>query len=231
MTKNTCRLGFTLVELTLSMAFIGILLMATVAVAIHFSSLYSKGIAMKSINQAGRELGDSIKRDAVGAAKVSAYYVSPATPGAGKLGRLCLGRYSYLWNVGDNLNTTEYAKYQFESTPIVMARILDTGYDYCKAPVAPATEYKNEVPKAAAQELLASDVGEYAIHNLQATRIPAVGTAGETSALFRVSYTIGTNDINSIDTVDRSCKPPNDANENFQFCSVNTFEIIARAEY
>lgn len=232
MTTNKNKLGFTLIELTLSMAFIGILLMATVAVAIHFSSLYSKGIAMKSINQAGRELGDIMVRDALSAARTKDVFVEPTKTGAGNMGRLCLGRYSYLWSSADGINTGDFATYSDDpTTTIIMARVLDVGATYCKE-TSPGT-YPTLVNKATAQELLPVTNGEYAIHSLEVSRIPDASVAATQEVLFNIRYTVGTNDTGSIDAGNQSCLPPDVANvnENFPFCSVNNFEVIARAEY
>lgn len=48
--------GFTIVEVTLAMAFLGILLILIAMVLVNISSLYQKGLVVKSVNSVGRGL-------------------------------------------------------------------------------------------------------------------------------------------------------------------------------
>lgn len=225
---NRDKNGFTLVELMIAMSFLGILLITMVTAIIHISNLYNKGVAIKSINQAGRDVGSAIRRDASNISSVAEPIVQPSDA-SGWLGRMCLGGYTYLWSPADKLAAGTAVKYTSTSTPVIMARVADGVGAYC---VKDGTgKYSTAVDKTTAQEMLPSENGDYAMHKLTLERIPPLGTAVAGETLYDVVYTIGTNDNGSIDTVDQSCKPPSggDANANFDFCAVNEFELIIRA--
>ena len=53
--------GFTLVELTLVMAFMSILLLSILTMTIYAGKLYTKGVTNKTMNQIGREIFDLMK--------------------------------------------------------------------------------------------------------------------------------------------------------------------------
>ena len=55
--------GFTIVELSLAMTFVSMLLLAIAMTAIQAGSLYNKGLVLESVNQAGRDIGDMLRRD------------------------------------------------------------------------------------------------------------------------------------------------------------------------
>ena len=105
MTRQCRRHGFTLIELMLAMAFVSVLLLAIATIAIQAGKLYNRGLTLKSINQSGREIGDTLRRDFLqaNAGKISgnanSAVVMVQAGGADRSGRLCLGDYSYVWNV------------------------------------------------------------------------------------------------------------------------------------
>lgn len=117
--------GFTLVELMLAMAFIGVLLVAVATTTQHMMRLYNKGSTLREINTVARtvvrDLQQSVggaspfavgyyapgaaqtPRVAVGLAQASQhnqhYYVAHNEHGQVVGGRLCTGTYSYVWNL------------------------------------------------------------------------------------------------------------------------------------
>lgn len=225
MTQTSTRSGFTLIELMLSMAFIGILLIATVATIIQVTNQYSKGITYKLINQAGRDLGVAIKRDAANVSGVGTPLVQPGS-NSGELGRLCLGSYTYVWSNPSKLRDHTATKYSDTSEEIVMARVADGGGSLC---VAAAGNYSTDIDKSVATEMLPNDKGDYAIHEITLDRIPAGGAvAGE--SLYSISYTIGTNDQGSIAS-SLKCELPSQATNNYNFCAINRFELMVQAGY
>lgn len=220
--------GFTLIELMLALSFIGVLLITMLLTIIHITNLYSKGLTIKSINQAGRDLGASIRRDATSLSSVATPLIQPDVAGAGELGRLCLGSFSYIWSPAAKLSDNTAVTYSDTTdTPIVLARVADAGGSYCRQ-LADGS-YRTDVQRAQSSELLPADQGDYALHSFSLERVPAMGLPATGEVLYDIRYTVGTNDQGSIDTVDRSCKPPEDASNNFNFCSVNTFEVMVRA--
>lgn len=57
------RSGFTLVELSLVMAFFSVLLIGVLTLTIHIGKLYTKGMTNKSLNTVGRDVTDVLRRD------------------------------------------------------------------------------------------------------------------------------------------------------------------------
>lgn len=54
--QNETKKGFTIIEVTLSMAFIGMLVIAIAMILVNILSLYQKGAVVKSVNSVGRGL-------------------------------------------------------------------------------------------------------------------------------------------------------------------------------
>jgi prepilin-type N-terminal cleavage/methylation domain-containing protein len=75
--------GFTLVELMLSIAFLGVLMLIASSITLRIIHIYNQGVAMKQINQAGRALVEDLNR--LGA---SGYNIRVADNGAS--GYLCM---------------------------------------------------------------------------------------------------------------------------------------------
>lgn len=220
------RAGFTLIELMLSMAFVGILLIATATTIIQVTHMYSKGVTFKYINQAGRDLGASLTRDAESAGSVATPLVQSTDPAAGNLGRLCLGSYSYLWGdpVKLRTNSSQAPKYLDTGAQIILARVPDAGSTYCGK--LATGMYPTAVTQAQATEMLPSDKGDYA---LQAMHLTPLGSATQ-SKLYDISYTLGTNENGTISSA-TACEAPTVATNNFDFCAVNTFDIMVKVGY
>lgn len=231
-TKNNAS-GFTLIELTLAMAFIGMLLIATVVTIMQVTNQYSKGITVKLINQAGRDLGDAIRRDAVNVAAIANPIVQPDSTHNGSLGRLCLGAYTYVWSSPEALQgegglvATAYSDSGTPGKQIVLARVADSGGSLCQADAS--GHYSTDIKQADSTEMLPNDKGDYAIHQVGIQTVPASGAAAGTK-LYDIQYTIGTNQQGTIDTTAK-CEPPNKNTNNFNFCAINNFEIMVQAGY
>ncbi len=118
--------GFTLVELTLAVAFIGFLVLFTVLATLQVMRTYSKGLAVKEINQTARTIVEELARS-VRAGTFASINTSPndATPSQR---RICIGGVSYVWNIaGGNLN-------KFSSSgnpPVTFVRVNDPGGSLC----------------------------------------------------------------------------------------------------
>lgn len=115
--------GFTIIEISLAMAFIATLLIAVLTVSMQMMSLYNKGLTIKDVNTVARSTVRDIQ-DSV-AQSSSAIKLVAATPGASVAttlqdastaqlhyynyfdatnpiksggGRLCTGSFTYIWN-------------------------------------------------------------------------------------------------------------------------------------
>jgi type II secretory pathway pseudopilin PulG len=141
--------GFTLVELTLAVAFIGFLVLFTVLATLQVIRTYNKGLAVKEINQTSRTIVEELSR-AIKSATSTTVNVTPnqATPSHS---RICVGGVSYVWNVaGGNIN-------KYSSTgnpPVTLARVDDPGGALCSLSTG---TYPN-VDQADALELLSNRV-------------------------------------------------------------------------
>lgn len=227
--RRTTQKGFTLIELMLSMSGVAFLLVAIAMTTIQISNIYSKGLTLKSVNQTGRDLSDSLQRDIKGTMPFD------VTPGSSKFistdhgGRLCLGKYSYVWNYGKTITAgvaTDTIVYDdTASTPVRMARVLDTGGQVCtNASMSPTPPIK----RADATELLASsDKLDLALHTFTITS--SASDPATKQALYSVSFALGTNEQEALATGDASCRPPNDDESNWEFCAVNVFDFTTRA--
>lgn len=221
--------GFTLIELMLSMSGVAFLLLAIAMTTMQISNIYSKGITLKSVNQTGRDLSDVLQRDIKGAKPFD------VTPGSSKYistehgGRLCLGKYSYVWNYGKTITagvSTDTIVYDDSgNTPVRMARVLDTGGQVC---ASASTSPTPPIKRSDATELLvSSDKLDLALHTF--TVASSNADPGTNQALYSVGFTLGTNDQEALATGDASCKPPNDDSANWEFCAINVFDFTTRA--
>ena len=129
--------GFTLVELTLSIAFLGTLVLLASSIIVQTINIYNKGVAVKQINQAGRSLIEDINR-----LSSSGFKVSLADNGT--TGYLCVKDSniwrSYTWNsVSPGVGTTATvnpSRYTLSGAPITLVRSNDgvDGLSYCHLP-------------------------------------------------------------------------------------------------
>ena len=238
MIRTTRQKGFTIIELTLSMAFVSVLLLAIVMTSIQAGRIYNKGVVLESVNQASRDIGDSIRRDFMqsDAAHVSRTDESESViilseGGQPKSGRFCLGGYSYLWNYPSVLEAALAG--ESVSGPVVkrgdkiinFVRVVDDGGSFC------ASSDGNYETNIGADRQLMSMLDEkgdqgvvLAIHELGIE--PVLANNNSSEALFRVNYTIGTSAQAEING--QQCRPPADGSANDQFCAINQFEMIVR---
>lgn len=229
--------GFTLIELMLAMAFTAFLLVAIALTTLQISNIYNKGITLREVNQAGRAVSDELQRSITSSIpfdvtpKVDA---SPATDNSkyvvrGGGGRLCLGRYTYAWNYGKSIAHVSgapslYNFYQDSSgavgDAVRFAKVNDPGGALCDDPTL-------NVLRDNATEMLVSGDRDLVLHDFEITNKANDAVTGQ--ALYAITFVIGTNDSEQLVTNDTSCKPPSQGVGQENYCSVNQFDIIARA--
>jgi competence protein ComGC len=226
---NHDKAGFTLIELMLAMTFIAGLLVVIAMTTIQISNIYTKGITLREVNQAGRAVVDDMQRTIAASAQFDASAQSPTDPTSHYVkqdggGRLCVGSYSYVWNYGNKLVagvTGAPNKYDDNSTLVRFAKVADASASLCSNP-------GGTVKRADATELLANGDRDLVLHSFSIA--PGATDPSTEQSLYAISMTIGTNSGNElISTGDASCKPPSDAAGFQNYCSVNQFDIIARA--
>jgi prepilin-type N-terminal cleavage/methylation domain-containing protein len=224
--------GFTLIELMLAMTFIAVLLVAIAVTTIQISAIYNKGITLREVNQAGRAISDELQRSISSAVPFDvtpSVDDSPATAGSKYVvrdggGRLCLGRYTYVWNYGRSITGGGGAapllnKYN-NGEAVRFAKVTDPSGSLCADPTL-------AINRADASEMLTSGDRDLVVHDMTVVSGAADTTTGQ--AMYAISIVIGTNDSEQLTTNDRSCQPPADGAGKEDYCSVNQFDIIARA--
>lgn len=226
--------GFTLIELALAMTFISFLLIAIAMTVIQISNIYNRGITLKEVNQAGQSLSTELQRAISSSAPFSiegtgSRYIKQGNWG----GRLCLGQYSYIWNYGEALNETGSFLNVYSSNPntkISFIKVPDGNAVYCSDPSKP-------IDSANAVELL--NVGDHnlAIHSFSVTSEATAVDNKTLERLYSLTFIVGTNDTAALVLGDTpndpndsvACKVPGVEGSDLAYCSVQEFNIVARA--
>ena len=232
MNQNT-KNGFTLIELMLAMTFIAMLLVAIALTTIQISNIYNKGITLREVNQAGRAVSDELQRSIASSTPFDVTPKTSETPATAASryvaweggGRLCLGTYTYAWNYGKALVGGMGAPQIFNkydnNEPVRFVRIVDSNGSLCDIdPIAP-------IERAKATDLLSSGDRDLVLHSFSIKRTSDDPATGQ--SLYAISMLVGTNDRLQLTANDASCKPPSEGVGDENYCSVNQFDIIARA--
>jgi hypothetical protein len=198
---------------------------------IQITSIYTKGITLREVNQAGRAVSDDLQRSISSTIPfdVTPKTASPATADSKYVkrdggGRLCIGRYTYAWNYGDSIAgasgaPTLFNKYNDNST-VRFAKVSDPSASLCDDP-------KLSIKRSDATEMLTGGDRDLVLHSFEIARNLPDDTTGQ--AIYAISIVIGTNDTQQLMTNNTSCKAPADATDDQNYCSVNQFDIVVRA--
>ncbi len=223
--------GFTLIELMLAMTFIAMLLIAIAMTTIQISNIYNKGITLRETNQIGRSVSAELQRSI---SSSSPFDVTPKvddspTTLASKYvvrdggGRLCIGNYTYAWNYGKALVGGSGAPAIFntfeDGSPVRFVKVADSG-GLCADPTL-------KIDKTKATEMLTAGDRDLVLHSFTISQTANDPTTGQ--SIYAISMLIGTNDRQQLTTNDASCKPPSEGVGDENYCSVNQFDLIARA--
>ncbi len=114
--------GFTLTELMLAMGFLAFVLLFIVTAMVQYMNIYSKGVVMKDINQAGRTAFEEITRNV---------RINSANVRQMLNGRLCAGSQAYIWNTESTQN-----KYTTGERIEGLIRVPDSAGELCAADAA-----------------------------------------------------------------------------------------------
>jgi hypothetical protein len=188
--------GFTLVELTLSTAFIAFILIFMLATMTQVMSNYNKGLAVKQINQTARTISDELGRliQSTDPSTINTSYLSN--------GRVCLGGVSYVWNrLGGTTN-----KYSTGAS-FTMVRVNDPGGSLCVATL-PAVNSAN------ASELLGSQIW-----------VQQIGVAvSSNQKLADITISLSTASPNQPTGTDAVLGTICDGSKDSQYCAIATFK-------
>lgn len=231
--------GFTMIELMLSMSFIALLLLAIASSVIFVNSVYSKGILVKSVNESGRLIANTIKSDISASRMIS---VPTTAIGIGTPvntvsyvngphgGRLCMANVSYVWNYAASLNSANRNRFAGEtstSVPIRFIRVDDRG-QLCANPT------QNVDRSKATEYLTGTDGLDLALYGFRIYSSSRQHDAASGQRLYTVDFTLGTSDASMVrdssnPLLDRECTPPAESSNTFNYCSINRFNLTARA--
>ncbi len=244
--------GFTLIELSLSLVFIGVLSITIVLIINNTITTYQRGLTLNQINTVGMEIVDDMRA----AIRSSFPILEENDSGCGEgencsrtlytkksndvegvdedipiAGAFCTGTYSYIWNsgylIGDSIDDgVYYGEKQYK-----LGKIKDNG-DICSGLNENASvvgsNIISEKEGVEMEELLGENDNNLALYSLEVNG-PVKNNANNT-AFYAVSFILGTTrgGINIIATGD-FCKAPQEANSDFNYCAINKFNFAARA--
>jgi prepilin-type N-terminal cleavage/methylation domain-containing protein len=193
--------GFTIIELLFAMSFLSVLLIIAMVSSLNIMRTYSKGLALKQVNQSGRAIGTELQRSLKAA--------QPPVDGTKVTdGRLCLGAYSYVWSVGGQ------DPYLYDNGDKVgFAKVSDSTRAMCAVG-------RPTVPRDRSVELLAGDT-TLAIQS--ASLAEPASYSGY--FLYSFTFTIATNDAGLLNDERSACRVAGEQ----QFCALNRFVITASA--
>lgn len=232
MNHDNKRNGFTLIELMIAMGFVAALLLAIALTVMQIGNMYNRGITLREVNQAGRSISSELQKTISQSASFSLLPVHKkyiiVTDASGTIGgRLCIGQYSYIWNFGKYLGSAISGVSKYNGNDIRFAKVSDSAGAYC---VLGAVGYPDVPASAEVVELLGSGDRDLAIHAFSIQSIESDTQTGQ--QIYKIKFTIGTNDEASIDSSYLSCKAPNQpgtSDIDASYCAINWFDIIVRA--
>lgn len=225
--------GFTLIELTLAMAFIALLLLAIAMLTLQIGSIYNKGLALRSVNESGQLISSDIQRTLNAARPSNTLFVEDVQRTGG---RLCSNNIVYAWNYGKSLKdvdegapVTLFNRYEDSSEKIRLIRFIgpDT---YCEQtggvyPTLNSTGITN------ISNLLGSGENNLTVTKFSISRDSdgAIGQPVEYDSgqrLYQITIAIGTDDTDVIQG--NSCQNTGTRIDN-EYCAMNEFNFTARA--
>ena len=219
--------GFTLIELLLAMGFVSVLLIAIAMTVIQIANIYNRGITLKEVDQSGRSLASELQRSINGSVRfdLSTRYISKPWGG-----RLCLGQYSYIWNYGADIVSINPSRNVYANAPagsdIRFVKVIDPNASYCTDTIKP-------IDPNGATELLSVSEHNLAVHSFNVTTTASSIDLKTGQELYSINFLIGTNDQNALKidplTNAKVCKTPGETGSDPTYCSVNQFNIMARA--
>lgn len=215
--------GFTLIELSISLAFITILLISITTSTIQLGNTYNRGITMKAVSQAGRSIIADLQSEfravePISVVPQSSDYVLIPNTNTPTGGRLCLGSYSYIWNYATT-STVGFNSYSDSSARIRFIKIIDPNKTYCQA----TSGNYNLISKASARELLTLGDRELSLYSFNISSSGYDGASN--SRAYYISFKLGTSDTNSVDTSSLKCKDQGVSGANLAYCVLEEFSV------
>ncbi len=210
--------GFTLVELLLAMSFLAMLLLMITFLILQVSTIYNKGLTLRSVNESGQLISSEIQRRLSSAPAETVGNIENVTLNNGTTNRLCADGVVYAW-------TPRSKKVAEDAKNISFVKFTGSKKDYCDKAADGSTP--KELPETKYITSLIDKKGQaLVIRSFKVDDISKNGIDGDTTQkLYQVSFTLGT-DTDDLIGSNGLCKPPAEARQ--EFCAVNQFSFIAK---
>jgi len=209
------------------MSFIALLLTAIALTIIQIGSIYNRGITTTELNQTSRDVADEITRSMRDGGSFSLKPADQRYVSGDWGGRMCLGKYSYIWNYAAALEAgnTKLSTYTTGDTPITFIRVPDGTGSYC---VPGWTGSYPKVTQEGAVELLQTGDHTLSIHRLTVTSAASAADELSKQRLYTVSYTLGSDDIDALNETQTECRAPGEPDADADYCTIQNFTIVVR---
>ena len=235
MSQNNHQQGFTIIELSLAMAFISVLLVIIATTIIFMSDTFTKGMTIRDLNQVGRSVVDDIRRTVADSSAIPADQIKTS----GESGFFCTGKFSYVWNLGTAIPTGEAPKasaYKYtDGGAIRFARFRDVDGQICRdlrSDKSDGEKYARLI-RSNGLELLSQGDRDLVLGEFTIQEVASDSALGQ--GLYTIYMVVRTNDDTLFVEGLKQCKTPAQAagDENItsslEYCAINEFSFIARA--
>ncbi len=218
--KRTNQKGFTLIELSIGIAFIGVLLLGIASMILHLSHIYQKGLSLRAVNASGQQIiedihravnsasyvadvsridtnGDGIVSDDENKAALAGYFfASLNSDKTQRYGAFCIADYTYVWNTASSLEggigvSINGVRYR-------LARFPDPAHLQCNKDIDGTIAHAGNVesvditPTIASEpvELIMKDEVDLALYDFSV--IPATQSMSTKQAFVSISFILAT---------------------------------------
>ncbi len=275
--------GFTLVELSLALIFVGTLFIMIATIVANMITIYQKGTTITNVNNVGRSIitdmtnaiteapplnvasacgellpaaVDACKNDGakLTVSVTKRNYVAGASGNVSTSGAFCTGKYSYIWNSGyvmlkeENGSEAAYTGGRTYASRIIynggaidnnfrLIKIEDKKRLACASQVTGGYAVNNtntvfdltgnDPISEEPVELIASSDKRLALYQLDVENAAQNQTTKR--SLYSATFILATirGGIN-ITGNENYCKPPGDADSDFDYCAINKFNFATR---
>lgn len=269
--------GFTIVEITIAMTFVATLLITIAIVVTQMTAIYQKGLALRAVNSAGRELVDEFSRGITSAPAEGVSYLCSIYYSGNEAARaacesdeanlltyhqdtarindadvpvhgvFCTGRYSYIWNTGYAIKSSE-DKHRAElivndinyGNKFRLMRVNDDDRALCGAYMSDSSyRYNGNGGNKYSYNIDSDDVPIESLSGSEDNLVlydfvpfPAASHDITQHAFYSITFILGTiqGGINIMSAGDYCTASSTDSlDTEFNFCAVNKFNFAVRA--
>jgi hypothetical protein len=230
--------GFTLTELMLAMGFISVLILAIAMTVVQVSTIYYKGMTLREVNQAGREMSNDFRRMIASRDQITlaADYVEVVDGGQRVGGRLCTGSITYVWNYGEALQearSSYLVKYGAGASDYVrIGKVTDPTKKYCAKDPTSGVVTLRDIPSAERSQfnsLLSESDRSLNIYRMALIATSQAYDLSTNQRLYTIEFTLGSGESEAMEDDFSKCKEPGTPGADIQYCMVEHFSLVVRA--